>query len=54
MSVEGKRTFISQYIEDEEVICLRDDGLLRERWVNTLLNIKSRTPGSAAVDERRV
>ena len=31
--MEGKRTFTSQYIKDEEGRLLRDKALIRERWV---------------------
>ena len=33
MDVEGKRTFNSQYIKDGEGRFLRDNALIRERWV---------------------
>ena len=33
MDVEGKNTFNSQHIRDEEDRLLRDIGLIRERWV---------------------
>ena len=33
MDVEGKRTFNSQYIRDEEGRLWRNIGLIRERWV---------------------
>ena len=44
--MEGKRTFNSQYIKDEEGRLLRDNALIRERWVrwfHRLLNTKSPT-----------
>ena len=44
--VQGNRTFISQYIRDEDGRLLRDIGLIRERWVrwfHKLLNTKSST-----------
>ena len=46
MDAEGKRTFNSQYIKDEEGRLLRDDTLIRERWVkwfHKLLTTKSMT-----------
>ena len=46
MDVEGKRTFSSQYIKDEEGRLLRDNALIRERWLrwfHKLLNTKSLT-----------
>ena len=33
MDVEGKRTFHSQYIKDDEGRLLRDNALIHERWV---------------------
>ena len=33
MDVEGKRTFISQYIKDEDSRLLQDDAPIQERWV---------------------
>ena len=33
LDVEGKRTFNSQYTKDEEGRLLRDNSLIRERWV---------------------
>ena len=44
MDVEGKRTFHSQYIKDEEGRLLLDNALIRERWVgwfHKLVNTKS-------------
>ena len=54
MDVEGKRTFDSQYIKDEEGRLLRDNALIRERWVrwfNKLLNTESPTLDPSNVDE---
>ena len=54
MDVEGKRTFNSQYIKNEERRLLRDNALIRERWVrwfHKLLNTKSQTLGPSIVDE---
>ena len=54
MDVEGKRTFNSQYIKDEEGRLLRDNALIRERWVrwfHKLLNTKSPTLDPSTVDE---
>ena len=54
MDVEGKRTFNSQYIKDEEGRLLRDNALIRERWVkwfHKLLNTKSPTLDRSIVDE---
>ena len=53
MDVEGKMTFNSQYIEDEEGRLLRDNALIRERWVmfHKLLNTKSPTLDPSIVDE---
>ena len=54
MDVEGKRTFNSQYIKDEEGRLLRDDALIRERWVRwfyKLLNTKSPTLDPSIEDE---
>ena len=54
MDVEGKRTFNSQYIKDEEGRLLRDNALIRERWVRwiqKLLNTKSPTLDPSIVDE---
>lgn len=33
MDVEGEKTRSSQYIEDEEGRLLREEGLIRARWV---------------------
>ena len=57
MDVEGKRTFNSHYIRDEEGRLLRDIGLIRERWVrwfHKLLNTKSPTLDPTATDELKV
>ena len=57
MDVEGKLTFNSQYIWDEERRSLRDIGLIRERWVRwfyKLLNTKSPTPDPTFTDEPKV
>ena len=54
MDVKGKRTFNSQYIKDEEGRLLRDNALIRERWVrwfHKLLNTKSPTLDPSIVDE---
>ena len=54
MDVEGKRTFDSQYIKDEESRLLRDNALIRERWArwfHKLLNTKSPTLDPSIVDE---
>ena len=54
MDVEGKRTFNSQYIKYQEGRFLRDNTLIRERWVNwfhKLLNTKSPILDSSIVDE---
>ena len=54
MDVEGKRTFNSQYIKDEEGRLLRDNALIRERWVrwfHKLINNKSPTLHPSIVDE---
>ena len=56
MDVEGKRTFNSQYIKDEEGRLLRDNALICERWVrwfHNLLNAKSPTLDPCIVDELR-
>ena len=52
--VEGKRTFNSQYIKEEEVRLLRDNALIREpwvRWFHKLLNTKPSTLDPSIVDE---
>ena len=57
MDVEGKRTFNSQYIRDEEGRLLRAIGLIRERWVrwlHKLLNTKSPTLDPIITDELKV
>ena len=57
MDVEGKRTFNSQYIRDEEGRLLRDIGLISERWVrwfHKLLNTKSPTLDPTITDELKV
>ena len=44
MNLEGKRDRSSAYVKDENSVLLRDDELIRERWVrwfHTLLNAKS-------------
>ena len=54
MDVEGKRTFSSQCIKDEEGRLMRDSALIRERWVrrfHKLLNTKSPTLDPSIVDE---
>ena len=54
MDVEGKRTFNSQYIKDEEGRLLRDNALIRERWVrwfHKLHSTKSPTLDPSIVDE---
>ena len=54
MDVEEKRTSNSQYIKDEERRLLRDNALIRERWVrwfHKLLNTKSQTLDPSIVDE---
>ena len=54
MDVEEKRTFNTQYIEDEEGRLLRDNALMRERlvrWFHKLLNTKSPTLDPSIVDE---
>ena len=54
MDVEGKRTFNSQYIKDEEGRLLRDNALIRERWVrwfHKLLITKSPTLDPSIADE---
>ena len=54
MDVEEKRTFNSQYIEEEESRLLRDKALIRERWVrwfHKLLNTKSPILDPSIVDE---
>ena len=53
MDVDGKRMFSSQYIKDEEGRLLRDNALIRERWVrwfHKLLNTKSPTRDPSIVD----
>ena len=55
--MEGKRTFSSQYIRDEEGRLLRDIGLIRERrvrWFHKLLNPKSPTLDSTITDELKI
>ena len=55
MYVEGKRTFNSQYIKDEEGRLLRDNAFIREQWVrwfHKLLNTESPTHDPSIVDER--
>ena len=54
MDVEQKRTFNSRYIKDEESRLLRDNALIRERWVrwfHKLLNTKSPTLDPSIVDK---
>ena len=54
MDVERKRTFNSQYIQDEEGRLLRDSALIRERWVrwfHKLLGTKPPTLDPSIVDE---
>ena len=53
MGVDGKRTFNSKYIKDEEGRLLRNNGIIRERWVrwfHKLLNTKSPTLDPSIVD----
>ena len=38
MDVEGRRTFNSQYIKDEEDILLRGYRLIRESWVSKMVS----------------
>ena len=50
----GKRTFKSQYINDDEDYPLRDNAFIRDRWVSwfhTQLNTKSPTLEPNIVDE---
>ena len=52
--MERKRTFNSQYIENEEGRLLQDNALIRERWVrwfHKLLNTKSPFLDPSIVDE---
>ena len=52
--MEGKRTFNSQCIKDEEGRLLRDNAPIRERWVrwfHKLPNTKSRTLDPSIVNE---
>ena len=54
MHVEGKRTFNSQCIKNEEGRLLRDNTLIRKRWVrwfDKLLSTKSPTLDPSNVDE---
>ena len=54
IDVEGKRTFNSQYIKDEEGRLLRDNALIRERWMrwfHKFLNTKSPTLDPGIVGE---
>ena len=54
VNMEGKRTFNSRYIKDEEGRLLRDNALIRERWMRwfrKLLNTKSPTLDPGIVDE---
>ena len=54
MNVKEKRTFSSQYIKDEEGRLLRDNALIRERWLrrfHNLLNAKWPTLDPIIVDE---
>ena len=54
MDVEGKRTFLSQYIMYEEGRLLRNNALVRERWVRQFhkpLNTKSPILEPSIVDE---
>ena len=44
MDVEGKRTFNSQYINDEEGRLLRDNALVSERWVRRFHKLKVADP----------
>ena len=57
VDVEGKMTFNSQYIRDEEGRLLRNIGLIRERWVrwfHKLQNTKSPTLDPTITDELKV
>ena len=52
--MEGKRTFTSQYIKDDEGRLTRVNAIIRERWVrpfNKLLNTLSPTLDPSIVDE---
>ena len=54
MDVEGIRTFNSQYIKGEKGRLLRDNALIRERWVSwihKLLNTKAPTRDPSIMDE---
>ena len=54
MDVEGKRTLNSQYIKNEKGRLLRDNALIRERWVrwfHKLLHTKSPTLDRSIVDK---
>ena len=54
MDVKGKRTLNSQYIKDKESRLLRDNDLIRERWVSLfhkLRSTKSPTVDRSIVDE---
>ena len=54
MDLEGRRTFNSQYIKDEEGRLLQENALIREwwvRWFHKLLNTKSPTLYPSIVDE---
>ena len=44
MDVEEKRTFNSQYIKDEEGRLLRDNALIRERWVRWFNKLQAADP----------
>ena len=57
IDVEGKRTFNSHYIRDEESRLMWDMGLIRERWArgfHKLLNTKSPTLDPTISDEIKV
>ena len=55
--MEGKRTFHSQYIRDEEGRLLRDIGLIPDRWIrwfHKLLNTKLPTLDPSIAHELKV
>ena len=54
MDLEGKRTFDSQYIKDEEGRLLQGNALIREHWVrwfNNLLSTESPTVDQTIVGQ---
>ena len=54
MDMEGRRTFKSQYIKNEESRLLWNNDLIRERWVRWIykpLNTKSPTLDLSIVDD---